>query len=54
METTYITGLQSGFTDAIGDLSAPAIAILTAGIALTVLKVGYRFLRGVFKSSASA
>lgn len=53
METSSMTALTTQFTDAIGDLSAPVLAIMGAGIAITLLIVGFKVLRKVFKGSVN-
>lgn len=50
---TDLTTLQTAFTDAIGELKAPVIAVMSAGLAITTVVAGFKLLRKTFRNSAS-
>jgi len=50
---TDLTALQTQFTDAIGELKAPVLAVMGAGLAITTLVAGFKLLRKTFRNSAS-
>lgn len=53
MTEANITALQTAFTDAIGDMNAPVIAIMTAGLGITVIFSIYKVARKAFKQSTN-
>ncbi|WP_162624496.1 major capsid protein [Acetobacterium sp. KB-1] len=53
MTAENITAVQTAFTDAIGDMSAPVIAIMTAGLGLTVIFAVYKLAAKAFKRSTN-
>ena len=45
MDEATITALQGTFTGAIDDLKAPGLAIMTAGLGITLLVAGFKFMK---------
>jgi hypothetical protein len=53
MAGTDMTALTDQFTAAIGDLKAPVLAIMGAGVAITLLLVAFNLLKKVFRHSTN-
>lgn len=53
MTEVNITAVQTAFTDAIGDMTAPVIAIMTAGLSITVIFSVYKLASKAFKKSTN-
>lgn len=45
MDATTLTALQTTFTDAIDDLKAPGLAIMSAGLVITLMVAGFKFMQ---------
>jgi len=53
MDEATVTALQGTFTGAIDDLKAPGLAIMTAGLAITLMVAGFRFMKNRTQEATS-
>lgn len=53
MTDEAMTTLQTSFTEALTDLQAPVLAIMAAGVTITLIFVAYRALKSAFKKSTN-
>lgn len=54
MDAATITALQATFTGAIDDLKVPGLAIMTAGLGITLLVAGFKFMRNRTEEAVKA
>ncbi|MEG0074948.1 MAG: hypothetical protein RR691_03575 [Eubacterium sp.] len=53
MGASDLTTLQTSFTTALTDMKAPILAIMGAGVAITLIFVVYKALKKAFKNSTN-
>lgn len=53
MTAEQITTIQTAFTDAIGDMGTPIIAVMSAGIGITIIFSVYNVVKKAFKRSTN-
>lgn len=49
--TEIMTALTTTMTDAITSMQGPIVTVLSAGVAITLIFVGFRAIKSAFKSS---
>lgn len=49
--TEIMTTMATTMTEAITSMQAPIISVLGSGVAITLIFVGFRAIKGAFKSS---
>lgn len=54
MDEATVTALQTAFTSGIEDLKAPGLAIMTAGLGITLMVAAFKFMQKRLKGATNA